>query len=267
MDLAACIEMLYTELTFEERFEAAKKDGFQAVEFWDWRDKDLFNIKNICDNIGIKVSNFSGNRETSMIDPEMEDPFLIEVENAVHAAKKIDCSTLMLLVQPLLPNDAALLPAGKLSDKEKQDQIIRVGKKVGKIAQDYDMEFVIEPLNTVLDHPDYFLNRSQLSFDIMRAIDNPRVKVLYDVYHMAMEDQDVFTDLEKNMDIIGYVHIADKPGRNEPGSGTLDYQRVFTLLIQLGYNGTLGFEFNPSGIDSRSVLKTVFEKYPNLVQG
>lgn len=256
MKISFCLEMLYTELSFIDRLKVAKKDGITLLEFWDWRNKDLKVLREQMAQLDMKVSNISGNRNYGMIDPKERNLFLKEVGETAAVAKQLGCNTLMLLVQSLESDGGGRLPSGKLSDQEIEKNIIACGKEVGKVADDLNLNIVIEPLNELLDHPRYVLHSSKQAFKIIKAINHPHVKVLYDIYHMAMQNENVFDDIEKNIKDIGYFHVADKPGRMEPGTGEIDYAKIFNLLKWLNYQGTVGFELMPfEGKSQRSVRK------------
>ena len=259
MKLSFCLEMLYPELSFIDRLNEAKKDGITYFEFWDWRDKDLSALKQRMDQLGMKVCNFSGNRNYGMIDPTERDSFLAEVRETGAVAKQLGCPALMLLVQSLEKDNSGRLPSIKMSDQEVEKNIIECGQEVGKIGDELDLDIVIEPLNDVLDHPNYVLTSASKAFQIIRAIGHPRVKVLFDIYHIAMQGEDVFKHIENNFDGIGYFHVADKPGRNEPGSGTIDYVKIYELLKRLGNEKVVGFEYMPSTNDSTAAVKKTLE--------
>jgi hydroxypyruvate isomerase len=109
-----------------------------------------------------------------------------------------------------------------------------------------NLDFVIEPLNTLTDHPGYFLDSTKIAFEIILEIHHPRVRVLCDIYHMAVMGENLLGDIERHMDPIGYFHVADAPGRNEPGAGDFRYGEISALLRKLDYRGVVRFEYSPS---------------------
>jgi hydroxypyruvate isomerase len=108
---------------------------------------------------------------------------------------------------------------------------------------------LLEPLNTVLDHRGCFLDQSALGVEIVRRVDSPRVKLLYDIYHMSMMNEDVLTEIGRNLEWIGYFHVADMPRRHQPGTGKIDYPAVSALLRRASYEGFIGMEFSALGPD------------------
>ena len=92
----------------------------------------------------------------------------------------------------------------------------------------------------------YFLDGSAAGFDLVRAVDSPRIKLLYDIYHMQVMEGNIIQTLTGNLDVIGHVHVADVPGRHEPGTGELNYANIFAALREAGYDKYVGFEFEPT---------------------
>jgi len=105
---------------------------------------------------------------------------------------------------------------------------------------------VLEPLNVHVDHPGYFLNHSALGFELVRAVGSPYIRLLFDIYHMQVMEGNIIQSLTGNLDVIGHVHVADVPGRHEPGTGELHYGNIFRALRQAGYDRYVGFEFEPT---------------------
>jgi hydroxypyruvate isomerase len=261
MKIAFCLEMLYLDLPFPQRVQAAKRDGIRTLEIWDWHDKNLDALKNQLLELGMTICNMSGNRQFGMADPADYERFLQELRETGEVARKLGCPTLMLLAQPLLADDSGKPVNAKLTDRDIMAAIVMAAQGAGKMADELDINIVIEPLNDVLDHHGFFLNTSQKAFQIIRNVNHPRVRLLYDIYHMAMMNEDCLSDITHNIDLIGHVHIADKPGRHEPGSGALDFKAIQALLQSLNYQGVIGFEFTPSRGDSHHAIKSTLRMF------
>jgi hydroxypyruvate isomerase len=117
---------------------------------------------------------------------------------------------------------------------------------IAPLAEKAGVTLVLEPLNVYVDHPGYFLDGSAAGFDLVRAVGSPRIKLLYDIYHMQVMEGNIIQTLTSNLDVIGHVHVADVPGRHEPGTGELSYANIFEALRQAGYDKYVGFEFEPT---------------------
>jgi|GEM_PF-116959 len=256
-EVSFCLEMLFTILPFMERIEAAGKLGVDHIEFWDYRNKDLQAIERLADSGQITVTNFSGNRLYGMLDPKERAALLQEVTASIAVAKRLHCPRLMLLAQPLSDDGiAGGLPEGA-SREALIDEFIASASAVGALAEEAGIDMVIEPLNTRIDHPGYFLNHSKLAFDCIMRVNHPRVRLLYDIYHMAAMGESIFEDIEGHLELIGYFHVADLPGRHEPGTGKIDYTRIYNLLRILNYRGVLGFEFSSGEAGSRRAIEQI----------
>ena len=249
--------MLYSGLPFSERLAEAGQAGISHIEFWDYRDKDLALLSRQLDKFCLQISNISGNRLYGMVDPLEEQLFYDEISKTIKVSARLGCPRIMLLVQRLMTDGKAKPAPGHLTSEQKINQIIACGRAAGELADKWNCGIVIEPLNSIEDHPDYFLDSSSLAFRIIREIDHPRVKLLYDIYHMSVMGEDILSDLDHYLNLIGYIHAADRPGRLEPGSGEIGYERIFSHLKRLDFEGTVGFECYPSGGDSVKAIRNI----------
>jgi hydroxypyruvate isomerase len=105
---------------------------------------------------------------------------------------------------------------------------------------------VIEPIDR-LENPSIYLDGVTEAFEIVRAVGSPRMKVLYDLYHEQRGQGNLIEKLEKNIDEVGLIHVADVPGRHEPGTGEIDYRNIYRKLAELHYAGVIAMEFYPTG--------------------
>jgi hydroxypyruvate isomerase len=134
----------------------------------------------------------------------------------------------------------------ELSEEEKLQSVVAGLRELAPQAEEAGVTLVLEPLNTQVDHAGYFLNRSGIGFDLVRQVNSPRIKLLYDIYHMQVMEGNVIETLVNNLDIIDHVHVADVPGRHEPGTGELNYANIFKALREAGYDKYVGFELDPT---------------------
>ena len=115
---------------------------------------------------------------------------------------------------------------------------------------------MLEPLNTRIDHPGYFLQDMATAVALVKEIAHPRLKVLCDLYHLAVMGEDLEGIIDRHVDSIGHFHVADVPGRHEPGTGTLDWPALLRRIRERGYDGTIGFEYAPLA-DSAASLDSI----------
>jgi hydroxypyruvate isomerase len=251
MKLSLCLEMLFTDRPFNERLHVAWHLGYRAFEFWDWRDKDLPAMADRAAQFGLTVAAMSGNRKHALIDPAARSGLFQEMDQVFAAAKTLSCRNIMML-SDVLNNDGSAAPVPPCSDEEKVETMVESLRALSERAADESVTLLLEPLNTVLDHRGCFLDHSAPGFEVVRRVGSPHVKLLYDIYHMSMMEEDVLTQIDENLKWIGYIHVADKPGRHQPGSGKINYREVNALLKQAEYEGYVGMEFSPLGPDEQA---------------
>lgn len=245
MKKSACIEMMFTEVPFEQRFELAKKAGFHYVEFWSWKDKDVNEIKSLCDKYGIKIASFSGDKEFSMVNKKENKDYINFVVESIETAKFLDCKYLVIHSNALGEGGVVVNHYNEISDYVKFANMYDVLKTLAPIAEKNGVTLVLEALNTQIDHVGNFLAYTKDSTTLIEMVNSDFVKVLYDVYHMQINEGNIIATINKYIKSIGYIHIADVPGRNEPGVGEINYKNVMDTLRKLNYRGIIGFELTP----------------------
>lgn len=260
MKFSCCIELLFTELPFIDRIYRAKECGFDAVEFWSWTDKDCDEIHRALLDTGMKVGIFQGNIEGRMVDAEDRELYLQGVRRSVETAKKLGAETLFLMSDLMGEDRSVLKMEHPISEEQKLVHTKRVLEELKPIAQQEKINFVIEPLNVKVDHPGYSLCRSKPAFDLIRELNDPGIRVLYDAYHMQIMEGDIIQTIRSNVDAIGYFHIADVPGRMEPGTGEMNYVKIVEALRDAGYDKTVGFEFSCSQANSMETVTTILNQ-------
>lgn len=241
------IEVIYKELPWAERFAAVKKDGFDFVEFWGWEDKDLPEVRSLLDKNGVKLSVMSGDGPYSMCDPKTKKQYVDYIVRAVRAAEIVGCTSLVVHSDALEdePKQHAKPLSGKYSHTTKLCAMFDVLKTIAPIGEEAGITFTLEALNTVKDHCGNFLNDTPTSADLAAAVGSENIKILYDAYHMYLDEGKICETIEKYINVIGYVHIADAPGRHEPGTGAINYRQVLKTLANIRYEQVVGFELYP----------------------
>ena len=249
MKLSLCLEMLFTDRPFIERMALAAQLGYRAIEFWDWRDKDLPALADAAQEFDLTIAAMSGNRRYALIDPVGRAGLVEEMEQVFDAAERLKCRNIMML-SDVLQNDGSAAPtAAHTSMEEKFEAMEEAMRILADHPTAQSLTLLLEPLNTALDHRGCFLDHSEPGVALVKRVDSERVKLLYDIYHMSMMDEDVVAEIERNLEWIGYFHVADMPGRHQPGTGKIDYQAVNALLRRSQYDGFVGMEFSALGPD------------------
>ena len=185
---SACIETLYTELPFLERFRAAGADGFEFVEFWSWTDKDLTAVKAAADAAGVGISGFNGDAELSLIDPAQKTAYRAFLRRSLDAAMEIGARSVTVHSNGLGEGGRVLCPYDNLSDAVKLCTMFDTLKIAAEWAENCGVRINLEPLNVTTDHPGNFLRHTRTAAELTRLIGSPYLKVLYDVYHMQLNE-------------------------------------------------------------------------------
>lgn len=235
MKYSLCIDSIHPQENLEEKLTRIKQAGFKFIEFWDWRDKDFELII----NSGLKVSNFSGNRISSLI-LDNKEKVIQEVNVSIDAAKRLKCDRIMLL-SDILEGDGSV-KTNSLSSEKKLLCLYDNLRVLIEVAKKRDIMLVIEPLNSLKDHKNYYLDNFQKTLELIQSINSEHLKILYDIYHMQIMEGNIIDTLQKYHQFIGYIHIANVPYRCEPWIGELDYKFILKELSKV-YSGFVGFEF------------------------
>ncbi len=235
MKYSLCIDSIYPKENLEKKLNKIKQAGFDFIEFWDWRDKDF----DLITNSGLKVTNFSGNRISSLV-LDNKEKIIQEVNSSIDAAKRLKCNRIMLL-SDILESDGSV----KINSISNENKFLRLYdnlKTLAEIAKKEDIMLVIEPLNTFKDHNNYYLDNFQKTLELIQSINSEYLKMLYDVYHMQIMEGNILETLQRHHQFIGYIHVANVPYRCEPWIGELDYKFIIKELSKV-YSGFVGFEF------------------------
>ena len=256
MKYSICIENFYKAILFEDKFAAAKRDGFEYCEFWTWKNRDRVRVKKAIADSGMKIAFFSGDDEYSLINPDKNSMYVDFLKKSMEKAKEIHCSYL-IIHSDALEKDGNTKEIGKpLSYEAKLLNMYKVLKSIAPFAEKEDITLVLEPLNTRVgeprSHKNYFLKYPEPTFELTRQVGSGKVKVLYDIYHMQLMAGNIIKTLEKNIDQLGYIHVADVPGSHEPGTGELNHDNILKALDSMGYAGFVGFELLPSETDEKA---------------
>ncbi len=256
MKVCANLETLYTEVPFIERFAKAKADGFESVEFWDYRDKDLDAVKEAAEKAGIVISGFNGDADYSLVDPSHKEKYLEELRKSIAAAKKIGALSVTIHSNALGDGGVVVNHYKELSHTVKLCSMFDTLKESAKIAEEEDLNLNLEGLNILTDHVGNFLETTQMAAEVVRLVGSKKLNVLYDAYHMQLNEGKICDTLSEFIDVIGHVHIADAPGRHEPGTGEINYKNVMKHLESLGYKGRVGCELFPK-TDTATAVKAI----------
>jgi hydroxypyruvate isomerase len=235
--------MLFTEVDFLQRFEAAARAGFTAVEYMFPYDYEPAVLRQQLAAHGLTQALFNlpagdwaaGERGFAC-DPARVAEFEAGVGRAIEYAGALDCPR----VNCLVGITTAIAP------RTARETLLRNLRHAAPRLEEAGVALAIEAVNT-RDVPGFFLSTTAQALEIIDAVGSNNLFVQYDVYHMQMMGEDVFATLERAITKVAHIQVADVPGRHEPGTGTIDYPALFALLDRLGYTGWVGGEYKPQG--------------------
>jgi len=248
MKFSISLDMILSDVPFEKRVEIVAKEGFTYIEFWGWKNRDIDALEREVNTNQVGVALFAGHRKSSTIDSKFHERFLRELAESIEIAHRLGCKNIDVYSDELLPSKPGVVPeiyparASSLSVKKKFTNLIKAMEKGAKLAEKEDVILQLEALN-LFDHPRYFLSTSEATLDVIRKVDNPHLKMLFDIYHMQISEGNITNTLLKNLNEIGHIHVADVPGRHEPGTGELNYDFILGQLHKADFQGTVGFEY------------------------
>ena len=234
---AVNVEMWYGNRSFLEKIELASKMGFPAIEFWPYENKPIKEAAQLLKDRKLAVSQFTAwGFGTKLNNPKFDhQEFVKKIEESCDIADQIDCD----LFTVVIGNDIA-----GLSKKEMHAAAIKGLKMAAPICERRKKTIIIEPMNP-RDHPNHCLYGSVDAINICKAVGSASVKINWDLYHMQIVEGDLCMRMREGFDYIGYLQLADNPGRHEPGTGEINYTRVFEEIKALKYSGYVGLECRP----------------------
>lgn len=258
MKFSVNIETIYRELPFAQRFAAARRDGFAYVEIWDWESKDIDALASLCRENGVEISCMGGDGPFSLCDPAHGAEYLEYLKQSLQTAQTLGCKRLAVHSNQLLPEPRPYAADlfEQYSGAEKTMAMYRTLAKAAPLAEAAGVTLCLEALNVETDHLGNFLRYTKDSAEIVRMVGSPNVKILYDAYHMYLNEGKIIETLRKYLPLIDCIHIADAPGRAEPGTGCINYRAVLQDLYEHGYDRMIAFELFPKN-GSEAAVKTI----------
>ena len=232
---SVCIDAVFEGLSKPEAIAAVAEAGLPAIEFWGWWDKDLAEIEAATARHHLKLSACC-TRFISLVDPASREAYLEGLAESIDAAKRLGVNTLISQVGDFRPG----------VERAEQHQCLVEGlKEAAPLLEAAGITLVIEPLNELVDHPGYYLVRSDEAFGIIDEVGSAAVKVVFDIYHQQISEGHVIHNLTTHMDKIGHFHAAGNPGRHELTRGELHYPAIFDAIQNTDFEGYVGLEYWP----------------------
>lgn len=235
-----------------DKLEAVAKWGLPAYE-WLGPKGDLKALRKKADSLGLELSCIVGAGQIApghMVAEDQHDKVVKMFEEHVQMAKDLNCRHLI----GLTGNERI-----DISRDQQTELVIKCLKRLAPIAEKNDVLLVMEALNPYVDHKGFFLNRTDHTVQILKAVGSPNVKMCFDIYHQQITEGNVIRNLRENIDYIGHFHVADNPGRKEPGTGELNYKNIFKAIADSGYKEFVALECGHSNKNHEDTLKATLD--------
>lgn len=223
--------------------------GYDAVEIYQWEHLDLGAVKAALDSCGVEMLSMC-TTEWRMTSPEHRGLWLDGLRASCSAASRLGVKRLITQVgqDTGAPRNA------------QHASIVAALMEARPILEQSGVTLMIEPLNTYVDHPGYYLHSAYEGFDIIKEVDHPSIRLIYDIYHQQIMEGNILPSITENMDLIAHLHCAAHPGRIEPWLGENDYSFIFDRLNAAGYRGACGLEYHPT-LDPVESLTEAMRRY------
>jgi len=250
--------MLWTlKGSFEEKLEIAGKAGIQSVELVGehekWTDADITRVKKLARSLGVAMDTISStpqwkSRPISMVEPAQRENLVKEVERQLVFAKKLEIPMALLMSGDAIPGRTY---------QEQWSSLVEGCKRCGDVAAKAGITLIVEPLNTKVNHKGYYLESCVEGLRLMKEVNHPHVRLLFDIYHEQVQLGDVTRTIQATAPYVKVFHIADNPGRNDPGTGEMNYDNIYKAIKRTGYEGYITMEYIPLGDPVKSLEKAV----------
>ena len=235
MRICVPVPCFFKEGTFMDAIRTIGKLGFDAAETYNWKNLDLPAVRAACEESGVELLSMC-TTEFRMTDPAFRKDWLAGLAESVKAANAVGAGRLITQVGPDTGAERAL----------QHEAIVETLKQAKPILEDSGVTIMIEPLNTLYNHPGYYLWSAVEGFQIIHEVDHPLVKVVYDIYHQQVMEGNIINNITNNLDCIAHLHSAGHPGRIDLQFGENDYKFIFKKVDEAGYTGACGLEYRPT---------------------
>lgn len=234
MRLCVPIPCFFGQMNFAEAIRRVRALGFDAAETYNWKELDAESVRRACAENGVELLSMC-TTEFRMTDEAFRSAWLDGLRESCAAARALGVKRLITQVGP----DTG-------APREKQhENIVETLRQAAAILEDSGVTVMLEPLNTLVDHKGYYLWSAVEGFEIIREVNHPLVKMVFDIYHQQIMEGNIIPNITGNLDCIAHLHAAGHPGRNELQFGENDYNVIFAAVDRAGYTGACGLEYTP----------------------
>jgi hydroxypyruvate isomerase len=262
--LSVMLWTVFTGMPFEDRLAKVAEAGYSNVElvgeYAKWDDAEFARANAARQRYGIRFDATAGLKH-GVADPSTRDAFLSALRDALKPMETLECPAMIALSGNVVPG---------LSREEQHQSSIETLKRAAALVEGREIQG--QPVRLLLEcidpeeNPHYYLQSATEAIEIVRAVNHPQVQFLYDMFHEQIAEGNLIEKLDKNIDVIGLIHVADVPGRHEPGTGEINYANIFKKLVDLKYRRVVAMEFKPLG-DAVVSLRAAREMVGRVVLG
>ena len=249
MRLCVPIPCFFGDMDFCEGLRRVKTLGYDAAETYNWKGLDFDAVRRTCEETGVELLSMCTS-EFRMTDPAFRQAWLDGLEESCQAANRMGVKRLITQV-------------GQDTGAPREQQhaaIVETLNLARPILEKSGVTIMLEPLNTLVNHPGYYLWSAVEGFEIIHEVNHPLVKLVYDIYHQQVMEGNIIPNITKNLDCIAHLHSAGHPGRNELQYGENDYKVIFAAVDKAGYTGACGLEYRPL-MDPEESLREAMRLY------
>lgn len=252
MRFSCCIDMMFSEFDFYDRISEVRKCGMDAIEFWKWSNKDIGRVCGLKEanglsffvfNIDSRDEKLSHDLSRGILNAGRSEEFLSALEESIPIYHKLKAHAMIVLVGE---------NQGGMSRLKQCDHVYKCLEAAAATAEENAVTLVVEPLNS-FDRENYFMPYAGELFEILEQVDSPNIKMLYDIYHQNRMGDFSMEEIKKHIGRIGHFHVADCPGRHEPGTGNVDYPAIIREIAGLDYSGYIGLEYRATKPDAETL--------------
>lgn len=246
--LSVCAEMVFLDLPFIDRVRRIHQLGF-GVEIWGWANKDIAALA----ATGARFTSMTGYLSGNLTDDDQIAQLLQSAETSLAVAAQLNCPVLNLhgtgLDDKGLPVKPVAVVTGAmwLKAADTLRKVAQLGERAGRV-------FTLENLNLPVDHPGTPFALAADTLALVEAVNSPALKMNLDLYHAQIGEGNLIELIRRAGPAIGEIQVADVPGRQQPGTGEINYRAIARALHDIGYQGTVAMEGWASG-DSTAALQ------------
>ena len=243
--LSVMLWTVFNDLPFDQRLAKVAEAGYSNVElvgeYSKWSEADFARNLAARKRLGIHFDATAG-LANGVANPATQDAFLAELTQALGTMQRIECPAMIVLSGNVIPGVSRQAQHQAAIDTLKRAAALVEGKQI----DGQPVRLLLECIDPE-ENPHYYLTSAAEAIDIVRAVNHPQVQFLYDLFHEQIAEGNLIEKLEKNIDVIGLIHIADVPGRHEPGTGEINFNSIYRKLAALHYRHIVAMEFYPTG--------------------